>query len=513
MFLCTRPFFWLLAASIILVSGCRTNGKTPTQLRDVGSPDGFAVDSLIVVDQDVLDTGLPLDMYTSDVDVVDMASVDATQSAYWQPSGEPDLVLNLEDLQSDIWFDEIYVSPLSCVYQEGCVDGTGVRRLVRFSTATGNAGETDYLLGNPDLLGDEVVYSPCHDHYHYTDYANYELRRGADIVRRGHKQAFCLMDIRPMSGVDPSSIRPRARYNCRYQGISAGWEDVYGSHLDCQWIDITDLEPGAYTLAVEINPQRVIKERTFTNNRGLVDVTVPSTDLTQRCPTAVPRGLKRFCDWEKRETVDCEPGRLLRVGGGGCYDLGSCTGSPVMRLCDADGLGCSASLALAESAEGCGESSCPHAETQCPQSGRVDVWVNLADSENDRIVVEADDGIVRLNEPCSGGRPRGLSRLCGWSDDVTHFTCVPGESYRVGCDLTSLGCDKDLRCAGDPILRVCEDTSRCTEIEAIAQSDDACGSRCPMTSFVCPSDGNVQVIKAAFDAGEEFSCNLTMVMQ
>ena len=35
-----------------------------------------------------------------------------------------------------------------------------------------------------------------------------------------------------------------------YVGISAGCADVYGDHLDCQWIDISDVPLGTYTFKV-----------------------------------------------------------------------------------------------------------------------------------------------------------------------------------------------------------------------------------------------------------------------
>ena len=41
---------------------------------------------------------------------------------------------------------------------------------------------------------------------------------------------------------------------CSDQGIQAGWADVYGAHLDCQWIDVTDVPAGIYTLEIEVNP-------------------------------------------------------------------------------------------------------------------------------------------------------------------------------------------------------------------------------------------------------------------
>lgn len=66
-------------------------------------------------------------------------------------------------------------------------------------------------------------------------------------VAEGHKASFCLEDNDCDPGVTP-------KYKCADfgdQGISPGCKDIYLSKLDCQWIDITDLDPGLYVLKVE----------------------------------------------------------------------------------------------------------------------------------------------------------------------------------------------------------------------------------------------------------------------
>ena len=60
-----------------------------------------------------------------------------------------------------------------------------------------------------------------------------------------------------------------------FQGISAGWADVYDRSLDCQWIDITGVPSGRYVLQVEINPAHVIQENNYNNNTGQAEVTIP----------------------------------------------------------------------------------------------------------------------------------------------------------------------------------------------------------------------------------------------
>ena len=80
------------------------------------------------------------------------------------------------------------------------------------------------------------------------------MRDGDQIVGAGHKQAFCLADFQPY-GTAPSS-----GYDCEFQGISAGWGDLYRRDLDGQWVDITGVPPGTYTLVVTVNGNRRFAE-------------------------------------------------------------------------------------------------------------------------------------------------------------------------------------------------------------------------------------------------------------
>ena len=67
------------------------------------------------------------------------------------------------------------------------------------------------------------------------------------------------------------------KYNCLNQGIQAGWYDNYGSGLTCQWVDITGVPPGTYTLEVTVNPFGALKEGNYANNIASVSVTVTNT--------------------------------------------------------------------------------------------------------------------------------------------------------------------------------------------------------------------------------------------
>ena len=91
---------------------------------------------------------------------------------------------------------------------------------------------------------------------------------GGNIVARGHKQAFCLVDLwQSHPGLAGDAAR-RSSTTCDFQGISAGWADVYNRGLDCQWIDITGVPSGRYVLEVQINPARVDPEDNYRTTSG-----------------------------------------------------------------------------------------------------------------------------------------------------------------------------------------------------------------------------------------------------
>lgn len=177
----------------------------------------------------------------------------------------------------------IFVEDDSCVLLEGCVGGTGWRRVLTFTTQTPNAGSRDLTMGVPSNHPDLFHYSDCHEHYHFDGYAVYELRDETDVVATGHKQAFCLLDWDSWAWPQEPP-----HYTCSNQGIGRGWYDEYYSGwqgdnytgLDCQWIDITDVAAGTYTLRVAVNPPAVgtavppLVETDYTNNVAEVEVVI-----------------------------------------------------------------------------------------------------------------------------------------------------------------------------------------------------------------------------------------------
>lgn len=195
----------------------------------------------------------------------------------------PDLVVPAEEIEQ-IYIEQVEFEEGDCAILEGCVGGPGLRTLLRFDTPTANVGGVDLAMGLPANHPDLFHYDACHKHFHYDGFSNYELVDGDEVLGVGHKQSFCLLDWR--SWAWPFLQGQEAdgddwTYNCFNQGISAGWEDVYAADVDCQWIDVTDVEPGTYTLRMEVNPtaegasQRPLVESDYDNNVTDVEVEIP----------------------------------------------------------------------------------------------------------------------------------------------------------------------------------------------------------------------------------------------
>jgi hypothetical protein len=164
---------------------------------------------------------------------------------------------------------------------EGCAEATSGVDLLRFAVASRNAGTADLVLGATEcpspcsahpleVCGNpEFICSPAagHNHAHYSGFARYELLDEAGqafIV--GHKQGFCLQDQGCATPV----------YSCEFQGISAGCEDVYNATLGCQYLDVTGVPSGSYTLRVTLDPFNRLPELDEVNNVVTLPVVVPA---------------------------------------------------------------------------------------------------------------------------------------------------------------------------------------------------------------------------------------------
>ena len=162
-----------------------------------------------------------------------------------------------------------------CEVVEGC-EPVGTRTLLSFTTETRNIGNGDLIMGDPST-NSLFIWATCHQHYHFEHFANYTLLDTNGVtVASGHKVGFCLTDVHSWS----PTANPSPKYGCNFQGIQVGWADVYEAGLPCQYIDITGVPSGDYTLQIVVNPDNVLHESNTNNNVTLVPVTIPPVTCT-----------------------------------------------------------------------------------------------------------------------------------------------------------------------------------------------------------------------------------------
>lgn len=187
----------------------------------------------------------------------------------------PDLEIDQLVFEESILFDSIEQSD-ACLIAEGCLRGPGLRYIVRFSTLIKNIGNADYVIGSPEENESNFSNENCHQHFHHLGYAEYMLFAGnGDPEPIGFKNGFCVQDSEC-----PTSLQ---RYFCNYMGITAGCEDLYGNDILCQWVDITDVPDGQYTLVARINWSRLpdirgFYESTYDNNWAQVCIEITRTN-------------------------------------------------------------------------------------------------------------------------------------------------------------------------------------------------------------------------------------------
>jgi len=181
----------------------------------------------------------------------------------------PDLTVDGPSLVNSLQLSTVNGND-ACLVGEGCLSGYGLRDVIRFSTRIANIGDADYYIGQPDTNSSQFVFDQCHAHWHYTGYAMYSLYDSLNRpMQPGFKNGFCVMDLFCLGGAN------NITYNCQNMGISAQCSDIYDASLPCQWLDITDVPAGRYTLVVRVNwdksPDKIGRvEQTFDNNQTAV---------------------------------------------------------------------------------------------------------------------------------------------------------------------------------------------------------------------------------------------------
>jgi len=201
----------------------------------------------------------------------------------------PDLVMNQARLQSTLSLSTVTITD-NCAPVEGCVRALGQRYVLRFATRIDNIGTTDYYIGSPSSQPQMFSFNNCHGHAHYEGYADYILfDQQNNAIPVGFKNGFCVIDVGCFGGT--------GQYGCSNMGISKQCYDEYGTGTTCNWIDITDVPNGTYTLVLRTNWQHAPDalgrhEMSYANNYAQVCINitrnaqnVPSFTQVANCPT------------------------------------------------------------------------------------------------------------------------------------------------------------------------------------------------------------------------------------
>lgn len=203
----------------------------------------------------------------------------------------PDLTVVQSAMESSLSMDTRNAD--QCSVEEGCLNGYGLRDIIRFTTHIKNVGNADYYIGQANPSNPQFDYINCHQHAHYVGYAKYELYDlNGNEIPIGFKNGFCVMDLECSGGGS-------SQYGCGNMGISHGCGDIYGAGLDCQWVDITDVDTGTYHLVIKVNwdhsPDYTGKyETSYDNNFASVCIRlardaqgIPSFSVVQGCVPVV----------------------------------------------------------------------------------------------------------------------------------------------------------------------------------------------------------------------------------
>ncbi|XP_046635916.1 lysyl oxidase homolog 2-like isoform X2 [Daphnia pulicaria] len=186
-----------------------------------------------------------------------------------------DLVPDHQEMMRTAHLEDRQLFFLQCAMEENCLAASAyqvqkddpygwhleTRRLLRFTARIANMGTADFKPFIPKHMWE---WHACHMHYHSMEvFAHFDIINSLGVkVAEGHKASFCLEDNQCTHNTEP--VYKCANYGD--QGISVNCTDTYHHNIDCQWIDITDIDPGIYTFKVVINPDFKVAEMSFDNN-------------------------------------------------------------------------------------------------------------------------------------------------------------------------------------------------------------------------------------------------------
>lgn len=317
-----------------------------------------------------------------------------------------------------------YIDENSCAVAEGCVTGTGWRRLLKFNASEKNTGAEPLHIGDIDYFVEDpenptanashniYEYSECHGHYHFSHYATFTY---GDDPNLGSKRAFCLESVARYSNHE-SSPTWSPYGGCDYQGISQGWGDQYNAGIECQWLDVTSVDtsagPVTQALGYLSNPDGFLCEgEPVLDAAG--ELTWEPTAFTTAEGEAVDRPMCAFTPTWDANNYGARDVTLPAPGGG--LLTSECTRGQIGRLRNC---GFSQLPEIGRCDAGTFELTCSVPEGSAPQVVRVceasqALGAGVACDTRDALALADIEGAgpITLTVPCPG--PRGAAEPGG----------------------------------------------------------------------------------------------------
>jgi hypothetical protein len=241
---------------------------------------------------------------------------------------------------------------------QGAFEMRGSNRVgTEYSTVVQRVYRSDGSFFDDSSRDPHMIYEPedGHVHWHLKDAARYSLWNEAKTaeVAPAMKAGFCLIDSQRRETHGPSS----AVYNLNapnnfcgqneptkvslFEGVSAGWRDIYPRTLAFQWVDVSDVSPGRYWLRSEVDPNDWARESNEVNAAadasslftipGYAANPVNAGTISATGPTTIPLSTTSFgSSLGSRVFRIIEPPRrgTLNVSGGATFNGSSVVYTP-----------------------------------------------------------------------------------------------------------------------------------------------------------------------------------------
>lgn len=215
--------------------------------------------------------------------------------------------LQITEPQPEYLLPDIQVKPPKTLY----IQGSGENKRLRFDTTFVNLGPGALeIIGHSDPTGGKTYaaqylfakgepgdyrdigtfeYHDTHNHWHVQNYVSYQLwavneqgEKGQMVTDTG-KMSFCIWDQHSNDLKIENAPQTRMYgYTCarNIQGMSVGWGDTYEANVDDQELNISSIADGDYILSYEVNPERKVLEKDYSNNRGEMKIRISGSRIS-----------------------------------------------------------------------------------------------------------------------------------------------------------------------------------------------------------------------------------------